>query len=303
QSEVQTTKYRNMVIDLGNGLETNARLNLPAVGDGPYPAVLLVPGSGPTDMNETLGYVRIDNETGALVYPSARPFFDISQYLSERGYAVLQYDKRGFGANMTILDDNVWGNITVGNLTGDAQKALDVLIQQQEVDSNKISLIGHSEGTTIVPRIAINNSDKVDSIVLMGTLAQNLREIGNAQMMAPVLRAPHVLDHDHNGLISVQEASEDPVFRSLVGDPNQNITSVKETAERLSQYDLNNDTFISINDELKPIQIDQLKSLSVVTPGEKCNGLENSCPIWLKSHNSLEPNLDIISKVSSNTSV
>ena len=35
QSELQTTKYRNMVIDLGNGLETNARLNLPAVGDGP----------------------------------------------------------------------------------------------------------------------------------------------------------------------------------------------------------------------------------------------------------------------------
>lgn len=204
---------------------------------------------------------------------------------------------------MTILDSNVWGNITVGNLIQDAQKALDVLIQQPEVDFNKISLIGHSEGTTIVPRIAINNSDKVDSIVLMGTLDQNLQEIGNNQMMAPVLRAQQVLGHDHNGLISVQEASEDLVFRSLVGDPNQNITSVKETAERLSQYDINNDTFISIIDELKPIQIDQLESLSVVTPGEKCNGLRNSCPIWLKSHNSLEPNLDIISKVSTNTSI
>lgn len=56
-----------MVIDLGNGLETNARLNLPATGDGPYPAVLLVAGSGPIDMNETGGVVRIDNETGTLV--------------------------------------------------------------------------------------------------------------------------------------------------------------------------------------------------------------------------------------------
>ena len=94
-----------------------------------------------------------------------------------------------------------------------------------------------------------------------------------------MLRAHQVLDHDHNGLISIQEASEDPVFRSLVGDPNQNFTSLKETAERLSQYDINKDTFISINDELKSIQIDQLKSLSVVTPGEKCNGLGNSCPV------------------------
>lgn len=38
QSDLQTTKYRNMVIDLGNGLKTNARLNLPANGDGPFPA-------------------------------------------------------------------------------------------------------------------------------------------------------------------------------------------------------------------------------------------------------------------------
>jgi uncharacterized protein len=155
QSDLQITKHRNMVIDLGNGLETNARLNLPAIGNGPYPGVLLVPGSGTTDMNETAGYVRIDNETGSLIYPSARPFFDISEYLSERGFAVLQYDKRGFGANMTILNNNVWGNITVTDLIHDAQKALDVLVQQPEVDSSKISLIGHSEGTTIVPTIPI----------------------------------------------------------------------------------------------------------------------------------------------------
>ena len=61
-------------------------------------------------------HVRIDNETGSLIYPSARPFFDVAQYLSERGFAVLQYDKRGVGANFTILDSNVWGNITVNDL-------------------------------------------------------------------------------------------------------------------------------------------------------------------------------------------
>ena len=86
QSDLQTTKYRNMVIDLGNGLKTNARLNLPSNGDGPFPAVLLVPGSGTADMNETAGYVHIDNETGSIIYPPGRPFFDIAEYLSERGY-------------------------------------------------------------------------------------------------------------------------------------------------------------------------------------------------------------------------
>ncbi|HEX2407095.1 MAG TPA: hypothetical protein VHJ38_07780, partial [Nitrososphaeraceae archaeon] len=81
QQDVETIKYRNLMIDLGDGIKTNARLNLPSIGDGPFPAVLLVPGSGPVDMNETVGYVRIDNETGSIIYPPARPFFDIAEYL------------------------------------------------------------------------------------------------------------------------------------------------------------------------------------------------------------------------------
>lgn len=72
-----------MVIDLGNGLKTNAKLNLPATGDGPFPGVL-IHGSGAGDMNETIGAVSIDNKTGSKVYPSTRPFFDIAQYISER---------------------------------------------------------------------------------------------------------------------------------------------------------------------------------------------------------------------------
>jgi uncharacterized protein len=71
QPSVQTIKYRNLVIDLGNGLKTKAQLTLPAEGDGPFPAVLLIPGSGPVDMNET----QAEN---------AKPFWQISQYLTER---------------------------------------------------------------------------------------------------------------------------------------------------------------------------------------------------------------------------
>jgi hypothetical protein len=71
QSFIQTIKYRNLVIDLGNGVKTNAQLTLPAIGKGPFPGVLLIP-----DMNY-----------GGI-------FWQIAQYLSERGFVVLRYDKR-----------------------------------------------------------------------------------------------------------------------------------------------------------------------------------------------------------------
>jgi uncharacterized protein len=180
QSDLQTTKHRDIVIDLGNGLKTNARLNLPATGDGPFPGVLLILGSGANDMNETAGYIHIDNKTGSIVYPPSRTLFEIAQYLTERGFAVLQYDKRGVGANLTILDSNVWVNVTFNQLKEDAEKALAVLAQRPEVDANKITLVGHSEGTMIVPRVAIDNPGKVDNIVLMGVVAQNLRADGSS---------------------------------------------------------------------------------------------------------------------------
>jgi len=54
QSYVQTLKYRNLVIDLGNGVKVKAQITFPAIGKGPFPAVLLIHGSGAQDMNETL---------------------------------------------------------------------------------------------------------------------------------------------------------------------------------------------------------------------------------------------------------
>jgi uncharacterized protein len=55
QQYIQTIKYRNLVIDLGNGVRTNAQLTVPAIGKGPFPGVLLIPGAGPADMNYTTG--------------------------------------------------------------------------------------------------------------------------------------------------------------------------------------------------------------------------------------------------------
>jgi pimeloyl-ACP methyl ester carboxylesterase len=308
QQDLETKKYRNIVIDLGNGLKTNAQLTIPAVGNGPFPGVLFVPGSGAIDMNETIGYVRIDNDTGTKIYPPVRPFFQIAEYLSDRGFVTLKYDKRGIGENNTILDSNVWGNVTSDDLKQDAEKALDVLIQQPEVDANRITVLGHSEGTVVVPRVAIDNPDKVKNIILMGALAQNLSKIEEFQEVTlPVLYAKAVLDHTHDGLLSVQEATENPIFSFWAGNLTliltHNITAANGTTEQLNpKYNTNNDTYLDIDNELKPILLENVELQSVGRPGEKCTAIK-PCPIWVKSTYALQPIVNIIGNISSNTGI
>jgi uncharacterized protein len=317
QSALETIKYRNMIIDLGDGVKTNAQLTIPAVGNGPFPGVLLVHGSGPVNMNETIGSVHIDNQTGTKIYPDARPFFQISEYLSERGFAVLKYDKRGIGENNTILDSNVWGNVTFNNLKQDAEKALDILIQQPEVDVNRITVLGHSEGTIITPWVAIDNPNKLKNIVLMGAIAQNLKKIAEFQVNVPILYAKEILDHNHNGLLSLKEANENPVFSTMIGNltlllaqnitNTANVTSATNTSVPTQQqqqlnpeYNTNKDVYISIDNELKPKLFEFFESQLVITPGKKCTITDMFCPIWVKSHYDVQQStVDIIGNVSS----
>ena len=202
QSYVQTLKYRNLVIDLGNGVKVKAQLTFPAIGKGPFPAVLLIHGSGAQDMNETLA-------------KNAKLFWQIAQYLSERGFAVLRFDKRGVGAtSYTISNSNVWGNATANDFIHDAEKALNVLIQQPEVDPKRISILGHSEGTQYAPRIAIDNSTKVKNVILMAALAQNPAKVVEyaTDVTLPLEYAMQVLDKNHTGSISIQQIANAPVL-------------------------------------------------------------------------------------------
>ena len=306
---METIKYKNVVIDLGNGVKTNAQLTIPAVGKGPFPGVLLITGSGAQDMNSSAIFIRIDNVTGTKIYPPT-PFFQIAEYLSERGFVILKYDKRGVGENHTIVDSNVWGNMTINDLVQDANKALSVLMNQPEVDANKLTVLGHSEGTVVTPRVAIDNPGNVKNVILMGTVAQNISEMLDYQIVRiPMIYAKQVLDKNHNGLLSVQEASEDLTFQGMVGGnlslilTQQNVEN--DTISLKPEYNPNNDTYINIETELKPALIERAKLFpfpSSSGPSDKCTSI-TGCQIWWNSFIALEPNLNTISKVPSNTSI
>ncbi|MGH9965895.1 MAG: alpha/beta hydrolase [Nitrososphaeraceae archaeon] len=115
QPYVETVKHRNLTIDLSNGLKSNAQLTIPAMGEGPFPDVIIFPGAG-----------------AGSVLPPTSSYSQMAEYLSERGFVVLRYDKRGVGPNFTISDSNAWGNLTFNNLKQDAETVLSVLLQQPE---------------------------------------------------------------------------------------------------------------------------------------------------------------------------
>jgi dienelactone hydrolase len=295
QSDIQTVKYRNLTLDLGNGVTTNAQLTYPAIGKGPFPAVLLVPGAGPADMNYTAG----DN---------AKLFWQIGQFLSERGFVVLKYDKRGNGENGTIINNNLWTNMTYNDLKQDAKKAVSVLIQQPEVNTKKISLIGHSEGGEIVTRLATDNSTtKFDNIVLMAPRIENPRAQAYYGFVEfPVEYAKQILDKNHTGSFSLQEALQDQSFQSLVGGNTSlihapTITDNNGTKLLDSTSNPNKDRKVNILTELKPVLEKRFEKLS---EGSKCeNPMAGPCPIYLSSIIKLNSTLSIIGNVPSSTDI
>jgi pimeloyl-ACP methyl ester carboxylesterase len=243
---------------------------------------LLVPGSGAVDMNETLS-------------PDTKPFWQISQYLSERGFVVLRYDKRGIGANSQIIDPNIWGNVTFEDLKRDAKTALNVLTQQPEVDKNQITIIGHSEGTLIAPRIAIEqknatNASTIKNIVLMGSAATTIADLAYYQKVGIALEYMHqVLDKNHTGSISLQEAIKDPlVGRFFVA--NFGSTTNTTTA------------FIDIDRQVKPLLEKELEEFTKADVNARCDNPEG-CPIWFNSAATLEPNVSVIGNLSKSTGI
>ena len=232
-------------------------------------------------------------------------FLQIAEYLSERGFVVLRYDKRGISENGTTIDSNIWGNLTFDDLKQDAQIAVNVLMQQPEVDAKRITVLGHSEGGEISTRVAIDNSDKVKNIVLMAPRIQSARDAAYYNLVGlPLEYAKQILDKNHNDSFSLQEESQDQIFQSMVGGNTSLIlTQSLPNGSKLlnSGYDHNNDRYININTELKPFLE---KKFENAFEGIKCeNPMTGLCPIYFKSILGLKSTLSIISNISSTTGI
>jgi uncharacterized protein len=152
QTPVKPYPYSEEMVAFDNpaaeGVRLAGTLTLPK-GDGPFPAVVLLTGSGAHDRDETaLGH---------------KPFLVIADHLTRNGVAVLRCDDRGIGKST--------GNhakATTANFATDAEAAIAFLRARREIDPKKVGLIGHSEGAVKASMVAARSRDVAFIVLLAG---------------------------------------------------------------------------------------------------------------------------------------
>ena len=144
--------YQSIDLTYTNPLQHDtlaATLTIPP-GKGPFPAVLLITGSGPQDRDESL--------------MGHKPFLVLSDYLTRHGIAVLRADDRGIGKST-----GDFATATTADFATDAEAGIALLKTRPEIDPHRIGLIGHSEGGIIAPMVASRNKDVAFIVLLAGS--------------------------------------------------------------------------------------------------------------------------------------
>lgn len=158
---VHAAAFHEVEVTVGSGeWALPGTLSLPD-GAGPFPAVVLVHGSGPQDRDETIG-------------PN-RPFRDLAWGLASQGIAVLRYEKRTkvhagqitpeLRARMTVQEEVI----------DDALSAVQLLRQTPGIDPGGIYVLGHSLGATLAPRIG-QQDPSIAGLIVMGGMTRPLED-------------------------------------------------------------------------------------------------------------------------------
>lgn len=177
-------------------------------GDGPFPAVALITGSGAQDRDETiLGH---------------RPFWVLADHLSRNGIAVLRSDDRGVGES-----EGDFSAATSLDFAGDAAAAVAYLATRSEVEPSQIGLIGHSEGGLIAPLVANERGD-VAFVVLLAGPAMSGEELLPLQGAA-IQRAMGAQESDIDASLEVQQN----LFRIVreEDDPERRVARMEQWLE------------------------------------------------------------------------
>jgi len=144
-----------IIVGAGTKYPLKGLLTLPDRADGPVPAVVLVHGSGSSNMDEKVGKLT--------------PFKDLAEGLAQHGIASVRYDKRTYTHGLKMMRSK-GEPITVKEETiDDAILAAELLRNDKRIDPEKVFIIGHSMGAMLAPRIDAEGGNFAGLILLAGT--------------------------------------------------------------------------------------------------------------------------------------
>jgi pimeloyl-ACP methyl ester carboxylesterase len=189
-------------------------LTLPE-GGGPFPAAVLISGSGSQDRDETI--------------MGHKPFLVIADYLTRRGIAVLRFDDRGTGESG---GREGLASATSEDFARDVEGAVDFLQQQPRVDDKRIGLIGHSEGGLIAPLVASQREDVAFIVSMAGP------GVDGAAIVKSQTRAAMQAGGVGEELIEANDRLLDKLFQLIQSGAEISEASLREAcAELLAEYE------------------------------------------------------------------
>ena len=172
-----------IVVGAGTKYPLNGLLTLPGDLSKPVPAVVMVHGSGASNMDEKVMKLT--------------PFKDLAEGLARHGIASLRYDKRSFAHGLKMIRNR---SLTVKEETiEDAILAVKMLREDPRIDHSRIFILGHSMGAMLAPRIDAEGADVRGLIMMAGTpyrlediVLRQLRQAGRGKsLMSRIVRLEH----------------------------------------------------------------------------------------------------------------
>jgi len=219
-------------------IELAGTLTIPE-GKGPFPAVVMVTGSGQQNRDEAL--------------MGHKPFLVIADYLTRHGIAVLRYDDRG-----TAKSKGVFATSTTYDFADDAEAGLTWLKKQPLIDQKHVGIAGHSEGGLIAPIVASRNK-MVNFIILIAGPGINGEDIIMSQSEIISQKSGVNADEIKKSLTLNKE-----FFDIVKKEPDD--AKAKEACRKLLEDALNNEKSLSDTEKNAQIKAMDSKIDPIVSP-------------------------------------
>jgi esterase/lipase len=216
---VNTSSFTESEVTIGSGAwELPATITIPN-GDGPFPSVVLVHGSGANDRDETIG-------------PN-KPFKDIAWGLASNNIIVLRYDKR-----TKVYPEETAGdkNLTVKEeVVDDAIEAVKIFQTYEKVNQNQIYVLGHSLGAMMAPQIA-TFEENLTGLIMLAAPARSLEDLMYNQTVY-LSELDDVIDENETLVINMTKDALEKIKTLNMSEDERVLSVHKAYWEYLNKYD------------------------------------------------------------------